>query len=78
MGLLSGFDHLVMSWTEGLRKPSEELMVRALDRSGCAAEEALFVDDIEDNLRPAAKFGVATHHYVSFENLERNLETLGL
>ncbi len=78
MGLLDLFDHHVMSWSERLRKPNEELMVRALDRSGCAAEEALFVDDIEDNLKPAAKLGIDVHHFTSFDRLERHLEALGL
>jgi HAD superfamily hydrolase (TIGR01509 family) len=78
MGLLDLFDHQVMSWSEKLRKPSEELMVRSLDRSGCSAEEALFVDDLDDNLRPATKIGINVHHYTSFDGLERHLETLGL
>lgn len=78
IGLLSHFDPHVMSWSEKLRKPSEELMVRSLDRSGCSAEEALFVDDIEDNLKPAAKIGINVHHFISFDVLERHLETLGL
>lgn len=78
LGVLDVFDHHVMSWSERLRKPNEELMVRSLDRSGCSAEEALFVDDLDDNLPPAAKIGINVHHFTSFENLERHLETLGL
>jgi FMN phosphatase YigB (HAD superfamily) len=78
MGLLALFDHEVMSWSEGLRKPSAELMVRALDRSGCAAENALFVDDVAENLVPAAKLGIRTCHFTSIDALDRALEDCGL
>ncbi len=76
-GLLAGFDHLVMSWSEGLRKPSAELMVRALDRAGAAAERTIFVDDIAENLAPAARLGIVTHRYVDIESLDGFLEEHG-
>ncbi|HTK04345.1 MAG TPA: HAD-IA family hydrolase [Candidatus Eisenbacteria bacterium] len=78
LGWLSGFDHLVMSWLEGMRKPSEELMVRALDRSGCAAEEALFIDDLAENLAPAVRVGINVHHFTSVEALDTCLASHGL
>jgi len=78
LGWLSGFDHLVMSYLEGIRKPSEELMVRALDRSGCAAEEALFVDDLAENLAPAVLVGINVHHFTSVETLDACLASHGL
>lgn len=78
MGVLDRFDHLVLSCEEGLAKPSAELMVRALDRTGVSAEEALFVDDIAANLVPAAELGIVVHHYTSVEALDACLESLGL
>ncbi|HTM68953.1 MAG TPA: HAD-IA family hydrolase [Candidatus Binatia bacterium] len=78
LGLLSGFDHLVMSYLEGLRKPSAELMVRALDRTGVSAEEALFVDDLAENLAPAVRLGINVHHFTSAELLDVCLSSLGL
>jgi FMN phosphatase YigB (HAD superfamily) len=78
MGIFSLFDHLVLSFEEKLVKPSAELMVRSLDRTACAAEEALFVDDIEKNLVPAAALGIHTHQYRSVEELDAFLEGLGL
>lgn len=76
--LLDCFDDLVMSYQERLRKPSKELMVRALDRSGASAEQAVFVDDIEENLVPAAKLGIATHLFTDYLSFERFLESRGL
>jgi FMN phosphatase YigB (HAD superfamily) len=78
MGILSLFDRLVMSYEERLVKPSEELMVRSLDRSGCAAEEALFVDDLAENLPPAAALGIRTHHFTGVDGLDAVLEDAGL
>ena len=78
MGIFSLFDHLVLSYEEKLVKPSAELMVRALDRTACAAEEALFVDDVEENLAPAAALGIRTHLYRSVEELDQFLEECGL
>ena len=72
--LLSYFDHLLMSYAEKMRKPSEELMVRALDRCGATAERTVFIDDLEENLVPAAKLGIATHLYTDIDSLDRFLE----
>lgn len=78
MGIFSLFDHLVLSYEEKLVKPSAELMVRALDRTACAAEEALFVDDVAENLVPAAALGIRTHQYCGVDALDQCLEDCGL
>lgn len=77
MRLMDVFDHQVMSYLEGLEKPSEELMVRALDRCGVVAEKAVFIDDIAENLVPAAKIGIRTHLYRDIEELDVFLESCG-
>ena len=78
MGTFDVFDHEIMSFKEGHRKPSVELMVRALDRAGCKAEEALFVDDLEPNLGPAKELGMQTHHFTTAPELFAFLETAGV
>jgi FMN phosphatase YigB (HAD superfamily) len=78
MGIMSLFDHETLSFEEGLLKPSEEFMVRALDRSGAKAEETVFVDDIAANLEPAARLGILTHCYRDQAGLDRFLEQCGL
>ncbi len=70
LGHLAVFDYVVMSWIEQIRKPSEELMVRALDRSGAQAERTIFIDDLAENLAPAAKLGIRTHQYVTIKALD--------
>jgi putative hydrolase of the HAD superfamily len=63
IGAVDVFDHVLVPYREGLRKPSKEFMVRALDRCGVRAEDALFVDDLEENLGPADELGITTHHF---------------
>ena len=63
IGALIPFDHEVLSYEEELRKPSKELMIRALDRAGVAAEEAVFIDDLPRNLVPAEELGIKTHQF---------------
>lgn len=76
--LLNCFDELLLSYQEGIRKPSEELMVRALDRCGADASQAVFIDDLEENLVPAKKIGIATHLYVDIGSFEQFLQSRGL
>ncbi|MBN1584867.1 HAD-IA family hydrolase [Candidatus Uhrbacteria bacterium] len=78
IGALAPFDHLVMSYREGIVKPSTELMVRALDRAGAAAEEAVFIDDTEKNLDPAIELGIRTHCFRGFTGLLAFLVDCGL
>lgn len=78
LDIMKLFDHEVVSYVEGLLKPSEEFMVRALDLSGAMAEETVFIDDIAANLVPAAKLGIHTHCYRDFDKLVEFLQGLGL
>lgn len=78
MGVADMFDRHLVSFREGLLKPSEELMVRALDRSGCKAEDAVFIDDLAPNLVPAAALGINTVHFRDHAHLVADLRRLGL
>lgn len=78
MGVFEGFDHEILSFKEGLRKPSEELMVRALDRAGTKAGESLFVDDIAVNLEPAKRLGMVTHHFTGVAPFQEFIRDLGV
>ena len=48
LGIASSFDVILISETEGVRKPDSEIFVRALRRCGVDASEALFVGDHPD------------------------------
>jgi putative hydrolase of the HAD superfamily len=54
------FDVVVESALEGLRKPDPRIYELALARLGVTAPEAVFLDDIGRNLKPARALGMRT------------------
>jgi len=54
------FDVVVESAVEGLRKPDPRIYALALERLGVTASEAVFLDDIGRNLKPARAMGMRT------------------
>ena len=54
------FDEVIESCVEGMRKPESRIYRRTLERLGVAGSEAVFLDDIPANLRPAEELGIAT------------------
>ncbi len=57
------FEVVVNSAHEGVRKPDTEIYDRLLARLGLTPDRCLFVDDLESNLEPAARLGMATVLY---------------
>jgi len=54
------FDVIVESAVEGLRKPDPRIYELTLQRLGVAASEAIFLDDLGINLKPARDLGITT------------------
>jgi putative hydrolase of the HAD superfamily len=54
------FDVIVESAVEGLRKPDPRIYALALARLDVLASEAVFLDDLGMNLKPARQMGMAT------------------
>lgn len=54
------FDVFVESSREGLAKPDPEIYQLVLDKLEVKPEEAVFLDDIGRNLKPARQMGMAT------------------
>ena len=57
MGL---FDLVVESSVEGIRKPNPEIYKLTCERLGVSPSEALFIDDLGINLKPARALGMQT------------------
>ena len=51
---------VIESCMEGMRKPEPEIYQLTLDRLGVSASQAVFLDDIPGNLRPAETLGIST------------------
>jgi len=68
------FDAVVESAREGVRKPELRFYEVACERLGIAAHEAVFLDDLGVNLKPARQLGMVTikvvDHGVALAELE--------
>jgi epoxide hydrolase-like predicted phosphatase len=70
------FDEMIISSEVGLAKPDPKIYHLALSRLGLAAEEAVFVDDFERNIRAAREVGLQTVHFRSQPQALKELEEL--
>jgi len=68
------FDHLVISAEEGVAKPDPRIYRIALDRAGVAPAEAVFTDDLIENVEGARAVGMHALHY---QNPEQVMADLG-
>jgi putative hydrolase of the HAD superfamily len=62
------FDHIVVSAEEGMVKPDPRIYRIALERLGVAPGEAVFIDDMEENIAGAQAVGM---HGIRFEGSEQ-------
>jgi putative hydrolase of the HAD superfamily len=70
------FDGVVISGEEGIRKPSRRIYELGAERAGAPAGLCVYVDDLDFNLPPAEKLGMATVHHTSAETTIPQLERL--
>ncbi|MHB8244456.1 MAG: HAD-IA family hydrolase [Acidimicrobiales bacterium] len=70
------FDEVVESSRVGVRKPEPRFFEIACDRLGIAPKEAVFLDDIGVNLKPAREMGMATIKVVTEGQALADLERL--
>ena len=61
------FDIVVESSVEGVRKPNARIYQIACDRLGVTPDQAVFLDDLGINLKPARAMGMTTIKVVSEE-----------
>ncbi len=67
------FDTIIVSAEEGLAKPDPRIYERAVARLGVRPEEAVFVDDLEENIAAARACGL---HGIRYQTLEQVLDEL--
>jgi putative hydrolase of the HAD superfamily len=70
------FDVIVESAVEGLRKPDPRIYTLALARLNVLASEAVFLDDLGMNLKPARDMGIRTIKVVDPDVAITELETI--
>lgn len=74
--VMAMFEHVVESSVIGVRKPEPEFYVRALEIAGVAADEAVFLDDLGINLKPAKAMGMTTIKVLGADQALRDLEAV--
>ncbi len=71
--LLSWFDGMAISGLEGIRKPDGAFYRLLLDRYQIKPATALFIDDNYRNVLAAREMGIASIHFTSAAELEKQL-----
>lgn len=71
------FNELILSYKVGSVKPEHHIYREVLQRSGMSAQDCLFVDDLEANIRAAEEVGMNTIHFKGAQDLKTRLEKLG-
>ena len=72
--ILDQFDVVVESSVEGIRKPDPRIYRLACDRLGVAPDNAVFLDDLGINLKPARAMGMITIKVVTEDQAIGDLE----
>jgi putative hydrolase of the HAD superfamily len=67
------FDDMIISAEVGLAKPDRRIYQLALDRLGVEAEQTIFIDDFDENIRGARELGI---HGIHFQNHQIVIEEL--
>ena len=60
LGFTKFFEHIVLSYEVGVRKPDKRIYIEALRRTGLEADQCIFVADEISDLEGARKVGMAT------------------
>ncbi len=72
------FDYRFASCYIGQRKPDPLIFRFALKKVGVRAQEAVFIDNMMENVRGAGRIGIEAVHFVGRRMLDRQLSKLGL
>jgi len=73
---LSWFDGIVVSGVEKMKKPDARIYQLTLDRYDVTAENAVFIDDKQENVEAAKKVGIHGIHHKGAQQLKNELKQL--
>ena len=74
--IADAFDALVISAEEKMMKPDPRIYQLALDRLGVCADEAIFLDDVQENIAACQALGMQGVHFKSSEQAQRDIRAL--
>jgi len=70
------FDAIVISAEVGAAKPEPKIYLHALDQLGVSPDEAVFVDDVSENVEASEKLGMHGIHFRDPESVIRQLNSM--
>ena len=70
------FDEIVISAEEGIIKPAPEIYHIALNRLGIVPHQAIFVDDLLENVQAAQSLGIHAIHHITRERTVAQIQAL--
>ncbi|TET95879.1 MAG: HAD family hydrolase [Anaerolineales bacterium] len=70
------FDDIIISAEVGLAKPDRRIYQLALDRLGVEAEQTIFIDDFDENIRGARELGIHGIHFQTPQTVLKELKDL--
>lgn len=76
-GFLDRFQKIVVSGQVKMKKPDAEIYTHALDVFGLAAPDAVFIDDLAENIEAAEALGMTGLRFEGADKLETDLKALG-
>jgi len=71
--IADAFDHLIVSAEVGVKKPDPKIYQIVLESVGCSPGQAVFIDDMGENIAAAREIGL---HAVHFKTRDQVLEAL--
>jgi putative hydrolase of the HAD superfamily len=72
------FKELILSYQVGLAKPDPRIYRIVLERSGLAAEQCVFIDDLPPNVQAARSIGMQAIQFKGIDDLRQQLAALGV
>jgi FMN phosphatase YigB (HAD superfamily) len=76
--VLKLFDKWILSHEIGFKKPAVEIFLKAIEWASVPPMGIFFVDDIKEHVEVAASLGLQAIHFVSVQQLIRELDRLGI
>lgn len=76
--ILSEFDRLLFSNEAGVRKPDPAIYRLALDHFSSKPGDAVFIDDLANNIAGAKEVGLHAIRFQGYEKLTEDLQALGV
>ena len=75
---LAQFDDAILSYRQGVLKPSATFFERGLQELGATLDQCFFTDDRQDNVEAARRTGIEAVRFESVPGLEAHLKSTGL